>query len=165
MLRKITSKKFVFILEYSRNDDLAWWSCHSLRHSKAMHLLKSGVNIVYIRDIFGHTSTQTTDIYARADSMQKWEALKKSVFAYNMFSTAKRLSSYETMGDLFREVASQMAELTLSERIWAIIVELLQFVADLIDSDFPSLVQSLMQKGDQQSKLMWILNFSMADAA
>jgi integrase/recombinase XerD len=52
--------------------------CHSLRHSKAMHLLQSGVNIVYIRDLLGHVSTQTTDIYARADSKQKREALEKA---------------------------------------------------------------------------------------
>jgi site-specific recombinase XerD len=53
-------------------------SCHSLRHSKAMHLLQSGVNLVYIRDLLGHVSTQTTDIYARADSKQKREALEKA---------------------------------------------------------------------------------------
>lgn len=53
-------------------------SCHSLRHSRAMHLLQSGVNIVYLRDILGHTSIQTTDIYARADSKQKREALEKA---------------------------------------------------------------------------------------
>ncbi len=51
-------------------------SCHSLRHSKAMHLLQAGVNLVYIRDILGHVSTQTTEIYARADSKQKREALE-----------------------------------------------------------------------------------------
>ena len=28
-------------------------SCHCLRHSKAMHLLQAGVNLVYIRDFFG----------------------------------------------------------------------------------------------------------------
>lgn len=55
-------------------------SCHSIRHSKAMHLLQSGVNLVYIRDILGHVSIQTTDIYARADSKAKREALEK---AYN----------------------------------------------------------------------------------
>ena len=43
-----------------------------------MHLLQAGVNLVYIRDILGHTSIQTTDIYARADSKQKREALEKS---------------------------------------------------------------------------------------
>jgi len=53
-------------------------SCHSLRHFKAMHLLQSGVNLVYIRDLLGHVSTQTTDVYARADSKQKREALEKA---------------------------------------------------------------------------------------
>lgn len=53
-------------------------SCHSLRHSKAMHLLQAGVNLVYIRDILGHVSIQTTEIYARADSKQKREALVKA---------------------------------------------------------------------------------------
>lgn len=53
-------------------------SCHSLRHSKAMHLLQAGVNIVYIRDFLGHVSTQTTEIYARADSTLKREAIEKA---------------------------------------------------------------------------------------
>lgn len=50
-------------------------SCHVLRHSKAMHLLQAGVNLVYIRDILGHVSIKTTEIYARADSKQKRDAL------------------------------------------------------------------------------------------
>ena len=37
-----------------------------------------GVNLVYIRDILGHVSIQTTDIYARADSQAKREALEKA---------------------------------------------------------------------------------------
>lgn len=53
-------------------------SCHSFRHSKAMHLLQAGVNLVYIRDILGHVSIQTTEIYARADSKQKRLALEKA---------------------------------------------------------------------------------------
>lgn len=53
-------------------------SCHSLRHSKSMHLLQSGVNLIYIRDILGHTSIQVTEIYARVDSRQKREAIEKA---------------------------------------------------------------------------------------
>ena len=53
-------------------------SCHSLRHSRAMHLLQAGVNLVYIRDLLGHVSIQTTDIYARADAKAKREALEKA---------------------------------------------------------------------------------------
>lgn len=53
-------------------------SCHVLRHSEAMHLLQAGVNLLYIRDIPGHVAIQTTDVYARADSKQKREALEKA---------------------------------------------------------------------------------------
>ncbi|PWA10520.1 site-specific integrase [Flavobacterium laiguense] len=58
-------------------------SCHSLRHSKAMHLLQAGVNLIYIRDILGHVSIQTTEIYARADSKQKRTALEKAYVNMN----------------------------------------------------------------------------------
>lgn len=51
---------------------------HMLRHSKAMHLLQSGVNLVYIRDILGHVSIQTTEVYARADSEMKRKAFDKA---------------------------------------------------------------------------------------
>jgi len=53
-------------------------TCHCLRHSKAMHLLQSGVNLVYIRDILGHCSVQVTEIYAKVDSKQKRDAIEKA---------------------------------------------------------------------------------------
>lgn len=51
---------------------------HSFRHSKAMHLLEAGVNLVYIRDLLGHTSVLTTEIYARSNPKIKEEQLKKN---------------------------------------------------------------------------------------
>lgn len=42
-------------------------SPHSMRHSKAMHLLENGVNLVYIRDFLGHSSVTTTEIYSKAN--------------------------------------------------------------------------------------------------
>lgn len=57
---------------------------HWLRHSKSMHLLQSGVNLVYIRDLLGHSDISTTEIYARADEKMKRKALME---AYNSPST------------------------------------------------------------------------------
>lgn len=51
---------------------------HVLRHTKAMHLLQSGVNIYYIRNILGHVDIKTTEIYARADTEMKRKALEKA---------------------------------------------------------------------------------------
>lgn len=53
-------------------------SPHCFRHSKAIHLLQSGVNLVYIRDFLGHVDIQTTEIYARIDGEMKRKALEKS---------------------------------------------------------------------------------------
>ena len=53
-------------------------SPHSFRHSKAMHLLHAGVNLVYIRDILGHADLKTTEIYARIDGEMKRKALEEA---------------------------------------------------------------------------------------
>lgn len=66
---------------------------------------------------------------------------------------------------MFREVAGQMTKLSLSERIWSVILQLLEFVAETLEIDFTSLIQSLMQKGDPNSKLLRIINYSSARAA
>lgn len=49
--------------------------CHQFRHSKAMHMLAAGINIVYIRDFLGHEDISTTMIYSRADNRLKDEAI------------------------------------------------------------------------------------------
>ena len=49
---------------------------HMLRHSKAMHLLQAGVNIVYIRDFLGHVDIKTTDIYAQTNIEMKRAAIQ-----------------------------------------------------------------------------------------
>jgi len=49
---------------------------HSLRHSKAVHLLRSGVPLIYIRDFLGHASVTTTEIYAKVDAEQTRKALE-----------------------------------------------------------------------------------------
>lgn len=51
---------------------------HMLRHSKAMHLLEAGVNLIYIRDFLGHSSVTTTEIYAKANPEAKRKAIERA---------------------------------------------------------------------------------------
>jgi len=49
---------------------------HVFRHSKSVHLLQSGINLIYIRDFLGHCDCSTTEIYARADTEMKRRAIE-----------------------------------------------------------------------------------------
>ena len=52
-------------------------SPHTLRHSKAMHLLEANTPLVILRDILGHSDVNTTEIYAKASLTVKREALER----------------------------------------------------------------------------------------
>src|SRR6266566_3173024 len=52
-------------------------SPHTLRHTKGMHLLQSGISLDMIRDFLGHADVKTTQIYARANLEMKRNALEK----------------------------------------------------------------------------------------
>lgn len=53
-------------------------SPHVLRHTKAMHLLRAGVDLHYIRDFLGHVDIATTEVYAKADAEMKRAAIEKA---------------------------------------------------------------------------------------
>jgi site-specific recombinase XerD len=72
-------------------------SPHSFRHSKAMHLLHAGVNLVYIRDILGHADLKTTEIYARIDGEMKRKALEK---AFTNTSPSEETPLWQQDGEL-----------------------------------------------------------------
>ena len=59
-------------------------SAHCLRHSKAMHLLENGVNLIYIRDFLGHTSVTTTEIYSKVNPEIKRKHLEAAANNLNI---------------------------------------------------------------------------------
>ena len=69
---------------------------HVIRHSKAMHLLQAGVNLIYIRDFLGHVDCATTEIYARADSEMKRKAIERAYIDF----IPEGLPKWEDDGDL-----------------------------------------------------------------
>lgn len=70
-------KKYIKIARSEQPDIIPEkFSPHCMRHSKAMHLLQAGVQLIYIRDFLGHESIKTTEVYAKADSKSKRDALE-----------------------------------------------------------------------------------------
>ena len=54
-------------------DDL---TAHKMRHTAAMELITSGVDLMYIRDLLGYSSVMTTEIHARTDAKLKRKAIE-----------------------------------------------------------------------------------------
>jgi integrase/recombinase XerD len=50
-------------------------SPHTLRHTKAMHLLQAGVPLITIKDILGHVDVKSTEVYVQIDLEMKRDAL------------------------------------------------------------------------------------------
>ncbi len=53
-------------------------SPHTLRHTKAMHLLQSGVPIITIKDVLGHADVKSTEVYVQTDPEAKRKALQQA---------------------------------------------------------------------------------------
>jgi site-specific recombinase XerD len=81
---KLTRHGVAFILKKyvgrasAANESLAKKSVspHTLRHSKAMHLLHAGIDLIKIRDMLGHESVTTTEIYATTYDMDISTAIR-----------------------------------------------------------------------------------------
>ncbi|MCB1881865.1 MAG: tyrosine-type recombinase/integrase [Gammaproteobacteria bacterium] len=52
-------------------------SPHTLRHTKAMHLIQGGISLDIVRDFLGHVDIKTTELYARANLEMKRAAIEK----------------------------------------------------------------------------------------
>lgn len=62
-------------------------SPHSFRHQRAIDLLESGASLVHMRDLLGHRSVTTTEIYATAGTARKRELPGRA-------ATAPRVGEY-----------------------------------------------------------------------
>lgn len=59
-------------------------------------------------------------------------ALSLCMIQYNILGTVKRFESYETIGGLFAELTGETLELTVIQRIWGLIMEVINVIAEFI---------------------------------
>ncbi|MGL5086539.1 MAG: tyrosine-type recombinase/integrase, partial [Clostridium sp.] len=58
-------------------------TCHVLRHLRAAHMIQAGIPSIYIRDFLGHSSVQSTEIYARLNNDIKRKAIESAYIDLN----------------------------------------------------------------------------------
>ncbi len=85
-----------------------------------------------------------------------------SMLQYNILSVAKRFSDYETLGKLFQSANAEIIELTIAERIWLIIIEIIAQLADLLDIDAELLMEKIITDNQRFEKLLNYKNLMQA---
>jgi site-specific recombinase XerD len=68
-------------------------SPHTMRHTKGMHLLQSGVPLVMVKDFLGHVDLKSTEVYVQADLEMKRKALDIANGPHATQARQRRLSS------------------------------------------------------------------------
>lgn len=65
-----------------------------------------------------------------------------TIIQYNILCYVKRFDSYETIGGLFGDVTIGTDELSIVDRIWSLIVEVVMEIAELVSADYTELMQA-----------------------
>ena len=73
---------------------------------------------------------------------------------YSILSVAKRFGSYETLGVLFRETEADVIELTINERIYTYICQIISELADFIGLDEERLMSKSIADNQIFTKLI-----------
>jgi site-specific recombinase XerD len=79
-------------------------SPHTIRHTTATHLLRSGVDINTIRAWLGHVSIDTTNVYAEVDLQRKAEVLAHSNALRTAPTNNKRWREDPSLMDFLRSL-------------------------------------------------------------
>lgn len=73
---------------------------------------------------------------------------------YNILATVKRFDKYETLGELFRKAQKESLEITINERIWLIIIEIVRELAIIFESDIEFIMEKLITDNQQIKKYL-----------
>lgn len=81
-------------------------------------------------------------------------AMSVVMIQYNVLAFVKRFEAYETIGGLFKQVSAQTLELTIAERIWQLMTEVLVSISELVDMDTDQLLEVIITENDKISNLV-----------
>ena len=81
---------------------------------------------------------------------------------YNLLSTAKRFSDYETVGGLFNDAVKGSVELTLTERIWDMILEMVRMIAECFNIEDEEIFDTLLNRSDKLSHFVGLYQLKLA---
>jgi len=77
-----------------------------------------------------------------------------SMLQYNILSLAKKFVDYESMGELFRQAGTETLELTIVEKIWGYLIELLSIIAELFEINMEEILDKIASDNHAITKII-----------
>lgn len=75
--------------------------------------------------------------------------LSLCMLRYNFLSIVKRFESYETIGGLFADIKDEALEFSVAQRIWALIIEVINIIAEFTSCDPFELTEKVINNNNQ----------------
>ena len=88
-----------------------------------------------------------------------------AVLQYNILGTVKRFRSYETIGGLFHQATDGVVQLSVTERIWGILQELVRIIAEAFLIDDERVMDTLINRSETFKHFINIDNLELKQAA
>jgi hypothetical protein len=85
-----------------------------------------------------------------------------TMMQYNILCTVKRFEAYETIGALFRDVTGNTLELSVTDRIWELILDTILEIAEIISADASELLSAVIEVNPKFHKFYQIYNLYAA---
>ena len=85
-----------------------------------------------------------------------------TMMQYNILCTVKRFEAYETIGELFREATAGTLELSVTDRIWEIILDTILEIAEIISADASELLSAVIDVNPKFHKFYQMYNLYAA---
>ena len=88
-----------------------------------------------------------------------------TVLQYNILGTVKRFKSYETIGGLFHQATDGVVQLSVTERIWGILQELVMIIAEAFQIDDERVMDTLINRSETFKHFINLDNLELKQAA
>ena len=85
-----------------------------------------------------------------------------TMMQYNILCTVKRFEAYETIGALFREATAGTLELSVTDRIWELILDTILEIAEIISADACELLSAVIDVNPKLHKFYQMYNLFAA---
>lgn len=84
-------------------------------------------------------------------------SISLNMLQYNLLGYVKRFESYETIGGQFREITVRTIELSVNEKIWVLIQEIVSAIAEIFSTDFEQIFTSITNQSKQLKSIISVV--------